>query len=139
MNEFQAAMGLCNLDHLVENINLRKQLALRYRDNLAGIKAISIREEDKACEYNYAYMPVLINERSRLNRDEVYDGLMEHGIYTRKYFYPCINDCGCYMGKYDKTPIAHRISKQILTLPIYPELKIKEVDFICEHLISLVN
>lgn len=139
MNEFQAAMGLCNLEHLKQNISLRRQVALRYREKLFGIEAISMRAEDKDCEYNYAYMPVLINENSKLNRDEVYDRLIEYGIYTRKYFYPCINDCECYEGKYEQTPIAHRISKQILTLPIYPELKIEEVDYICERLISLVN
>ena len=70
----------------------------------------------------------------RCNRDDLYDALAREEIYARKYFYPCINSYDCYRGVFDPeaTPIAQKISRQILTLPIYPELSLETVDEICD-------
>ena len=46
MNEFQAAMGLCNLPHVESEIEKRKALVMRYRENQAGIRGIRLCKED---------------------------------------------------------------------------------------------
>ena len=60
--------------------------------------------------------------------------LKEQEIHTRKYFYPAVNDMRCYIKDYgtQKTPIAHDVSLNILTLPIYEELALEDVDWICD-------
>ena len=63
----------------------------------------------------------------------MYAELKEHDIYARKYFYPAINELKCYSNFMNQeTPIAHDVSKNILTLPIYEGLSLEDVDRICE-------
>lgn len=134
LNEFCAAMGICNLRHIDSEINKRKRVAERYRDNLNDIEGISFNPKQKDVETNYSYFPILIDENVfGASRDDVYEKLAEANIYARKYFYPLTNTFDCYKGKYDvmKTPIALQISKQVLTLPMYADLDLNIVDEIC--------
>lgn len=127
MNEFQAAMGLCNLKHIDELIEARKAIDAIYRNGLAG-SGVRFMEHRDNIRYNYSYMPVMTDDR-----DEIFDRLAEHGIHTRKYFYPCINAYDCYKDRYDEneTPVARDISRKILTLPIYPDLEHETAEEIC--------
>ena len=59
--------------------------------------------------------------------------LKEENIYARKYFYPAINDLKCYRDVCtEQTPVAHDVSLNILTLPLYEELDVSDVDRICD-------
>lgn len=137
MNEFQAAMGLCNLKYTEQVIARRKELTERYREHLQGIKGLKLCPEKEGVKSNYAYMPVVF-EGNGFQRDEVAEQLKNHGIYPRKYFYPCVNAYQCYQGTYDPkdTPVADRISRQVLTLPLYPDLEMEEVDRICRIILG---
>lgn len=61
MNEFQAAMGICNLRHLDEEITKRKKLVEYYRQRLSGIEGIKLSKIQKDVEPNYAYFPVVFD------------------------------------------------------------------------------
>ena len=133
MNEFQAAMGLCNLKYINTWIEKRKVIANKYLEKLSKIKGIRCNKYREDIEYNYAYFPIIIDKDIYgLDRDILYDKLVEHNIYTRKYFYPCINELECYkdLEKGD-TKIASKISKSVLCLPIYPDLDLDIVNEIC--------
>lgn len=135
MNEFQAAMGLCNLKHIDENIKKREYLTDLYRELLQDIEGIYLNQYKPEVKYNYAYMPIRVEENiTGYTRDKLYETLAERGIYARKYFYPCINALECYRGIFspEETPVADKVSKQILTLPIYPDLEEDIVREICE-------
>ena len=71
-------------------------------------------------------------------RAEVFDKLAEHGIGARKYFYPLTNTFAAFHGQFDvmETPIALHISKRVLTLPLYADLPMEEVDRICDVVLS---
>lgn len=133
MNEFQAAMGLCNLRHLNEEIEKRKQVVERYRNNLSGIAGIKLNSIPVDVTENYAYFPVVFDQY-RYTRDQVFEKLKEHEIYARKYFYPTINTFACYRDKYDSadTPVAAYIAERVLTLPLYADLSLDDVDRICD-------
>ena len=134
MNEFQAAMGICNLRHLDEEIAKRKTVVERYRSHLNGVEGIKLCKEQADVKSNYAYFPVVFDENSfGASRNEVFDALAENGIGARKYFYPLTNTFACFQGKYDvnETPVALHISKRVLTLPLYADLSINDVDRIC--------
>jgi len=132
MNEFQAAMGLCNIEHLDENIQKRKEVYLKYRELLEDIKGLRLNKIQEGVISNYAYFPILIEDEYGITRDELYDILKNHNIYARKYFYPAINEIECYKEKANKTPIAADISRRILTLPIYPTLEEENIKRICK-------
>ncbi len=134
MNEFCAAMGLCNLRHIKEKIRERELIVRRYRELLDDIPGIQMNLENKDIESNYSYFPIVVHEKEfGSTRNEVAAALQADNIVPRKYFYPLTNGFECYHGKYDQneTPVALYISKRVLTLPLYPDLPLEEVDRIC--------
>lgn len=137
MNEFCAAMGLCNLRHIDREIEKRKAVYTRYREHLEGIKGIQLNPYQDDVQPNYAYFPVIIDEQIYgMGRDQVFEKLARHGIMARKYFYPLTNSFECFKEKYDAalTPTAMKISRRVLTLPMYADLELGKVDEICELL-----
>lgn len=135
MNEFCAAMGLCNLRHIDEEIAKRKAVYERYIDDLNGIKGIRLNFVQDDTEPNYAYFPIIIDEKIfGADRNDVFEKLQENNIMARKYFYPLTNTFDCFHGQYNAelTPNALYISERVLTLPMYADLSIADVDRICE-------
>jgi dTDP-4-amino-4,6-dideoxygalactose transaminase len=135
MNEFCAAMGICNLRHVDEEIAKRKRVAERYRSHLEGVDGIQLSPYQKDVKSNYSYFPIVIDEKVfGASRNEVYEKLAENNIIARKYFYPLTNSFDCFHGKYDVslTPVALRVSKRVLTLPLYADLDLDIVDRICD-------
>ena len=139
MNEFQAAMGICNLRHLDEEIAKRKTVVEHYRERLSGIEGIILCPDQPDVQTNYAYFPVVFEPTLfGATRNEVFDALAEQGIGARKYFYPLTNTFDCFHGAYDvnQTPVALHISKRVLTLPLYADLSIEDVDRICDVILG---
>ncbi len=148
MNEFAAAMGLCNLRHVDGEIAKRKKVVERYRENLKGIPGLRLcggsipkrgfsENRGPAPEIlpNYAYFPVFFDpEEFGADRDTVWQTLAEHRIFARKYFYPVTSAFACYRDRFDPslTPEALRASERVLTLPLYADLDLKDVDRIAE-------
>lgn len=140
MNEFCAAMGICNLRHLDEEIAKRKTVVERYRSHLDSVDGIKLAPVQKDVTPNYAYFPVVFDKAAfGADRDEVFDALGAQGIGARKYFYPLTNTFDCYKDMFnaDSTPIALDISLRVLTLPLYADLSMEDVDRICETILSL--
>lgn len=139
MNEFCAAMGLCNLKHVDEEIAKRKVVANRYRELLQHVEGLQLNPLQKDVLPNYSYFPIVIDEKIFGNsRNEVFLKLQENGIIARKYFYPLTNTFECFHGKYnpEDTPVALHISKRVLTLPLYADLPLEKVDEICNIILK---
>ncbi|MCQ2507641.1 MAG: DegT/DnrJ/EryC1/StrS family aminotransferase [Dorea sp.] len=140
MNEFCAAMGICNLRHNEEVIQKRRLLTERYRERLMEVPGLKLNKSQKDVESNYAYFPLVIDQQVYgLNRDQVVEALKEENIFARKYFYPAVNEMECYayLEAGEKTPVAAKISRSVICLPLYPELSQEDVDRICDTLIRL--
>lgn len=140
MNEFQAAMGLCNLRHIDQSIESRKLAFDRYYARLTNVKGIRLLENQENVTRNYAYMPIII-DGFKYNRDELKEKLQEYNIFSRKYFYPLVSDFECYRNEHssDDTPVAKHIAKCVLTLPLYEGLTVEDVDYICDTILELGN
>ncbi len=137
MNEFSAAMGLCNLRHLEQNIAARKERVEYYLEELAGVEQIKVPEFDVSnITYTYGYFPVLFHANicGAEIRNKVYDRLKEKNIYSRKYFYPITADAACFKNKYKRIPLenARYAGDNILVLPLYPELGLDSIKKITE-------
>lgn len=139
LTEFAAAMGLCNLRHLDEQIGLRQAAAQRYRERLAGQKGLALCAEQPGVRSNYAYMPVQIRpELFGCDRDTVAARLGGQEIYVRKYFYPLTSQFPLYQERFpiQETPVAAAVSQRILCLPLYADLTTEEVDLVCDRLLE---
>lgn len=142
LNEFCAAMGICNLRHINEEIEKRRMVTNWYRERLEKIEGVQLNPLQEDVIPNYSYFPVVFDEKKfGVGRDIIYEQLRKNNIYSRKYFYPLTNTFECYRGRFDRndTPIALDISKRILTLPLYADLSREEVDKICKVILSMRN
>ena len=134
MNEFCAAMGLCNLRHLDEEVAKRKNVAERYWEGLEGVPGVRAVRPVEGISPNYAYLPVLFDpEAFGATRDSVFAALAEEGVGARKYFFPLVTDFACYRGRCSgsETPVAAKAAREVLTLPMYADLALSDVDRIC--------
>ena len=137
MNEFSAAMGICNLRHLDEEIMKRKAVVERYRERLENVNGIRLCPIQENTKPNYAYFPVVFDKDIfGLSRDEVMDNLAKEGISARKYFYPLTNSFDCYDYDVNSTPVALDISLKVLTLPLFADLDVETVDKICDVILK---
>lgn len=133
MDEFRAAMGLCSLRHVEEEIRKRKEIFECYLEHLKDIPDVTL-PEHKSNGYfnsNYAYFPVIMKDEASCRA--LYGFLRQNGIRARRYFYPLTSKFECYRDTLysDQTPVADRISRRVLTLPIYSDLTAKQVEQIC--------
>lgn len=139
LTEFAAAMGLCNLRHLDEQIALRKKAATRYRERLSGVKGIVLCREQSGVVSNYAYFPVqFLPEQFGAGRDDVADKLAKQDIYARKYFYPLTSQFPACRERFtvQSTPEAAKTAGRILCLPLYAELTVSDVDRVCDAILE---
>ena len=139
MSEFQAAMGICNLRHITDEIGKRKAVVEHYRERLSGVDGIRLLGEQKGVVSNYAYFPVVF-DGYKYTRDEVFLKLRENDIVARKYFYPLTNSFNCYKehpsAGVEKTPVAQHIAERVLTLPLYADLSHEDIDRICDIILK---
>ena len=139
MNEFCAAMGICNLRHLDGEIAKRRHVSDLYDARLGGVPGIQLNPVQPGVERNYAYYPVVFNGY-KYTRDEVFVRLAAENIVARKYFYPLTNSFECFAGRAgfdpDATPVAKHMADSVLTLPLYADLADEDVERICRIVLS---
>ncbi len=126
MSEFNAALGLVQLDHFERVRAARRAVDSRYREALAGMEGIELLALPPDAEPNFSYFPLLVREGYPESRDALYERLKAHGIFSRRYFYPLLSGLPMYRdlpsAAADNLPVATRAAEQILCLPIYPDL-----------------
>jgi dTDP-4-amino-4,6-dideoxygalactose transaminase len=137
MSEFNAALGLLQLNHIESAISSRKRIDAEYRrllGHVSGIRCMPVVEGTG----NYAYFPILVERDYALGRDALYEKLRQHGIFARRYFYPLISEFPMYRGlrsaAKENLPVALDISSKILCLPIYPTLS----DYHLELIVNII-
>lgn len=139
LDEFRAAMGLCNLRHLGGELERRRLVTARYRARLEGVPGLQLKAVQPEAESNFAYFPILFDKTTfGANRDVVKAALDARAIHPRKYFYPLTSVFSCYRGLFDpgNTPVAERAARQVLCLPLYPDLPLETVDQICDIILD---
>lgn len=132
-------MGLCNLRHVDDEIAKRKAVVQCYRAHFSGVGGIKLCAEQQNVKSNYAYFPVVF-DGYKYTRDEVYELLKSNEIVARKYFFPLTNSFECYKdystAGAEKTPVAQYIADRVLTLPLYADLTLEDVDRICKVILG---
>lgn len=125
MSEINAAFGLLELQHFEAARSRRRAIATLYRQHLQGVPGITCAAGESA-ENNHSYFPILVGDAYPLRRDALYERLKAHQVFARRYFYPLISEFPMYRhlpsGVAENLPVAHRMAREILCLPIYPDL-----------------
>jgi dTDP-4-amino-4,6-dideoxygalactose transaminase len=126
MSEINAAFGLLQLEKIVGALTRRREIDATYRQALAGVRGIHCIESPEDVEANHSYFAILVDAEYPLSRDALYQKMKEHGVYARRYFYPLISDFPMYRSlpsaAAPNLPVATRVARQVICLPIYPTL-----------------
>jgi dTDP-4-amino-4,6-dideoxygalactose transaminase len=129
----RSALGLVQLDKLIDANKNRKILVESYIKNLFGSKGISIPFLDKKnIESAYHIFPILLD--TGIDRVVLIGKLKEKGIQSSIH-YPAFKDFTAFkeLGL-NAAPIAEDIATRELTLPLYPTMTLDEVDLVCNVL-----
>jgi len=124
MSELHAAMGLCLLSQVNDNIAHRKRVSEQYDSLLptAGLRKPVLAD---GLDYNYAYYPVIFDTPEAMKKTLALLKNME--IFPRRYFFPSLNTLP-YLKTSQPCPISEDICSRVLCLPLYAELGSKDVE-----------
>ncbi|MCC5881591.1 MAG: DegT/DnrJ/EryC1/StrS family aminotransferase [Halomonas sp.] len=117
MNEFQAAMGLCNLDEIEVNLGKRKKIWDLYTRELEP--RYQLQEWHPECTRNYAYFPLLFESESQATAIQAH--LLSNGCQARRYFYPSLDSID-FLGGGEAMPTSRDVASRILCLPLQSDM-----------------
>jgi perosamine synthetase len=121
MNDITAAIGIVQLAKLEKMNERRKRLFNVYNEKLQGLKWIEtpvVQNYARSAYHNY-----VIKSKKR---DDLNSFLKERGIATGVHYIPN-NHYSMFKDCRGPTPIAEKVWRRLLTLPLYPDLKEEEV------------
>ena len=127
MDEIRAAYGLLALKDVDAAIAKRKEVAVKYRNELRDVPGITFFDDMPGVKHNYSYFPIFVDaEKYGMTRDELYFKMKEQGVLSRRYFYPLISSFDTYSGlesaNPSNLPVANHIADTVLCLPMHHEL-----------------
>jgi perosamine synthetase len=110
----------------------RRAIVKRYNSAFTNIDWVDTPVEKKyAKSANHNYVIKILNGK----RDELVSYLADNGIATSVHYIPN-HLYNIYKPFYRKLPIAENVWKKLITLPLYPDLRNEEVDFIIDKVMK---
>ena len=137
LDELQAAILRVKLRYLDEWGSRRRTAALRYQRLLKDVTEVALPICDPRCEHVFHQYTIRV-----ANRDQVQKQLAEQGVSTMVYYpvpihlQPIYASLGLGPGSLPHTETACR---EVLSLPIFPELTDKQADYVAEALTVAVS
>jgi len=137
MNEVQAALGISQLKRIDEINEKRKEAARYYTQKLNGIEGIVVpnEEEDRTHLY-HLYAIRVLREKFGIDRNELFKRLSSKGIAPSVHFTPLhlltfYKEAGYGRQSF---PVAERVSKEIMSLPLFPTISRAQIDFVAKEI-----
>ena len=136
LDEVRAAIGRIMLNYVENERQKRIKLHEIYNEELSNVAGLKIMPKCDGVKLNYQYYIVRIDEKLfGRSRDYVYDELRNYNVFARKYFHPLCSEFTCYRqlnsANPANLPVANVIGQQVLSLPMYGDLKEADVRKIC--------
>jgi dTDP-4-amino-4,6-dideoxygalactose transaminase len=136
MNELEAALGLANLPLVEAEHRSRSELARVYSGRLAGLRGIVCVAPPSAVRNSQHYFMARITDACPVSRDALYENLKSFNVFARRYFYPLCSEFSFYRdlpsAAPDNLPVATRVTREILSLPLYGALGTSGAERICD-------
>jgi len=133
LSNFQAAMGLVQFKKLDTLNNRRRDLADSYKKYLSGLSQIHLPFEKP--ENRHVYQMFTIQVKNANCRDDLVNYLRESGIGASVHFSPVVHEMKPFgEKKFRRGDLTNteKVASRIITLPIYPDMAVQDVEFVCE-------
>ncbi len=135
LDEIRSAMGIVQLKKLGRHNSARKKLVEYYRRKLAGVADISVPFKEFKGKSAYHLLPILLDHK--IKRDGFIGYMKSKGIQTSVH-YPAIHLFSYFRDKYGfsegQLPKTEAVARRLVTLPLYPSLTFKQVDYIISEI-----
>jgi len=133
LDEIHSALGLSQLKRIKQFNKKRIRLANEYNKRLKKIKGIFIPKVEKNCNHIYHLYTIKIGKDFELTRDELFQRLHKSKIGTSVQYIPL--HLMSYFKKEYKNKInqfsnSNRLKNEVLSLPIYPDMTIKQLEYV---------
>lgn len=141
VDEIRAAYGLLNLKQIDQAIEVRHQVAIKYREALRHVQGITFFNDTPGVRHNYSYFPIFVDaEKYGKTRDQLYNDMKNNDIYGRRYFYPLISNFATYRGlpssSMENLPNATRMAEQVICLPMHHNLSEDDIERVIETIVN---
>ncbi|MCX8022722.1 MAG: DegT/DnrJ/EryC1/StrS family aminotransferase [Syntrophorhabdaceae bacterium] len=134
MSNINAAIGLVQLKRLEQFIKRKREIVKRYNEAFSGIKGIALLKWNLNEIAPFSYMMRITNGK----RDELIDYLGEHGIGSGVHYIP--NHLQpLFKSDAQSLPITEYVWKEIITLPLFFEMKDEEADFVIDTILNFLK
>ncbi len=141
LTDVAAAVGLGQLKHLEEFTASRRALARRYFERLDPALGLGLPPADFVNSNWHMFQVLLPLERMSMSRADFIARLRERNIgagvhYPAMHLFALYRGIGCREGDF---PIAERIGRSTLTLPLFPAMQDADVDAVCANIADLLR
>jgi dTDP-4-amino-4,6-dideoxygalactose transaminase len=133
MTDIQAAVGLCQLDALDEILATRRELAARYNAALADHPWLEAPVEPEGYEHTWQSYAVRLDPGAPIDRLELMRALLADGIATRRGVAAAHRERP-YRDGAPSLPHTDAAARDVVLLPLFPELSHADQDFILDRL-----
>ena len=137
LDEIRAALGISQLKRITQNNLKRKKAALYYNSKLKNIKSIItpkiLKDEDHAC---HLYV-LRFKKQGKFSRDDLFTKLLKNGIRSSVHYKP-LHTFTAYKKNakiFDDLINSKQIYKEIISLPLYPQITLKQQDLVLKNLV----
>ena len=138
MSSLTAALGISQLQKLDKIIKMRKENAQYLSEKLSKISQIKVPNPQSGHEHIYQMYTIMLENKK--TRDDLHNFLIEKEIFSKVYFYP-IHKTQFY-SKFTPTselPITDKISNQVLTIPLYPNMTKGEKEYLVDSIMEFFD
>lgn len=139
MEGIQGAVLGVKLKHLNKWTDGRRYAAKKYNELLKDCSGITLPKEMSYAKHVYHLFVVQVNDGGIKRRDELVKFLGDNGISTGLHYpiplhqQPCFNDLGYKKGDF---PVTEKLAETGLSLPMYPELTVEQIGYVCDKVKS---
>ena len=131
MSSLTAALGISQISKLDKIIKMRQDNANYISSKLSKYSEIQVPKPPSGYEHIYQMFTIKLPDKK--TRDDLHQHLIKKRIFSKVYFNP-IHLNSFYMQyfgtKKDSLPITEKLSQQMLTLPIYPNMTSEEKEYL---------
>ncbi len=143
ITDFQCALGISQLNKLDSFVKRRREIARFYDNTFGGNEFMQIPEQTENGNHSYHLYPLRIkHSKLKLTKKELFSSLREKGIFGQVHYIPVHlqpyykNNFGFKEGDY---PESEKFYSEEISLPVYPALTDKDLEYIAGTVLDVVN
>ncbi|MBL8005890.1 MAG: DegT/DnrJ/EryC1/StrS family aminotransferase [Ignavibacteria bacterium] len=140
MTDFQAAIGIRQLEKLDWIVEERRKIALRYIEELKEIECIRLPVEEEGYFSNYQSFSIYLKENSPVSRNELMQKLLDSGIASKRGIMTAHRETA-YKNEYSsvKLPVSENAADNSILIPVYIPMKDDDVNTVISKLKEILN